>query len=69
MGVDMANEVLEKIADDVRAMQSSIDNASELVTALREAGEEVGTLERELHDLELRRGRWVRMLQAHGLEV
>lgn len=65
----MANEVLEGIAEDIKKITSSIKEAGVLITAMKEAGEDTAKLEADLRDLEIRKQRWVRMLESRGIKV
>ena len=63
----MTNPVLERIAEEIKDIEASISEARELIEAMREAGEDVSTLERTLVELETRKERWSRMLKARGI--
>ena len=62
----MANETLKAIGEDINKITESIAEAEELVSALKEAGEETATLESELRTLKVRKGKWERMLRNRG---
>lgn len=61
------NDVLKGVAEDIKTIEPKINEARELVNAMREAGEPVTQLLSELRDLEIRKTKWERMLSARGL--
>jgi len=63
----MANEILETISKDIHEIDAIIVEAKELISAMKEAGEDVHELEAELRLLEVRKTKWERMLSARGL--
>ena len=63
----MPSQVLKDIAADFARVEPAIKEAEELISAMREAGEETTTMEAELRTLKLRKGKWERMLKARGL--
>lgn len=65
----MANEVLQGIADDISKISESIKQGDELISAAKEAGEDVSGLASDLSQLKIRRERWVRMLKGRGINV
>jgi len=62
----MANEILKGIAADIKDVQIAIDEASDLIAAMKEAGETVTELETDLRDLKIRKVKWEKMLAARG---
>ncbi len=63
----MPSEVLKNIAKDFPQVQPAVDEARELITALKEAGEPTTDLETELRALIIRKKKWETMLKARGL--
>lgn len=63
----MSSEVLKTIAGDFKKVDPAIEEAEELITAMREAGEDVVSMEAELRVLKTRKTKWTRMLKARGL--
>ena len=63
----MASEVLRNIARDFSQVQPAIDEATELIAALKEAGEPTADLEAELRALKIRQKKWETMLRARNL--
>lgn len=63
----MPSEVLKNIAKDFHQVQPAIDEAQELITAMKEAGEPTGDMEAELRALKIRQTKWSTMLKARGL--
>ena len=62
----MANETLKAIGEDINKITESIAEAEELVSAMKEAGEETATLEQDLRTLRVRKEKWERMLKNRG---
>ena len=63
----MANEILSRIKVDVDKVNTALIEAQELISALKEAGEDVSTMEMDIRDLERRKMKWEKMLQARGI--
>lgn len=63
----MANEILEGIAQDLVTVESALAEAKDLVSAMKEAGEDVSGWETEIRALEIRKVKWERMLQGRGI--
>jgi hypothetical protein len=63
----MPSQVLIDIASDFKRVEPAIEEAEELIKAMREAGEDTTTMEAELRTLKIRKGKWERMLKARGL--
>jgi len=62
----VANEILKGIAADIKDVQVAIDEASDLISAMKEAGETVTEMETDLRDLKIRKIKWEKMLAARG---
>ena len=65
----MPSEVLKNIAADFKQVQPAIDEAEELIQALKDAGESTADLEAELRALKIRQKKWHTMLKNRGLLV
>ena len=63
----MSNEILQGAAQDLLEADSSIANAEELISAMKEAGEDVSELEANLRSVKMRKTKWERMLKARGI--
>lgn len=63
----MTSQVLRDIASDFKRVDPAIKEAEELISAMREAGEDTTQMEADLRGLKLRKGKWERMLKARGL--
>jgi len=63
----MPSEVLKNIAEDFKKIDPAVNEAQELIDAMREAGEETAEMEAELRTLKTRKVKWERMLKARGL--
>lgn len=63
----MDNEILQNIAEDIKGVNDKIEEARDLISAMKEAGEETGELETELRKLVIRKTKWENMLHARGL--
>lgn len=63
----MPSEVLKTIAGDFKKVDPAIEEAEELIAAMKEAGEDVVSMESELRLLKIRKTKWTRMLKARGL--
>ncbi|MBW8036355.1 MAG: hypothetical protein FVQ79_12175 [Planctomycetes bacterium] len=63
----MANEILKGIAEDMKEVDVAITEARDLVSAMKEAGEDVSALESDMRDLEIRKVKWDRMLKSRGV--
>lgn len=63
----MPSQVLKDIASDFARVEPAIQEADELIKAMREAGEDTTQMEADLRSLKLRKGKWERMLKARGL--
>lgn len=63
----MPSQVLKDIAADFKRVDPAITEAEELITAMREAGEDTVSMEADLRTLKARKTKWERMLKARGL--
>lgn len=63
----MPSEVLKNIAEDFKRVDPAILEAEELITAMREAGEDTAKMEAEIRTLKTRKTKWERMLKTRGL--
>jgi len=63
----MASEILKTIASDIHDIDGIIEEAEELISAMKEAGEETHDQVASLQLLKVRKAKWQRMLQARGL--
>jgi len=60
------NEIYKKIAEDVKGINESIVTARDLISALREAGENVDQMKSKLDELERKKVKWEKMLANRG---
>jgi len=65
----MGDEILQEIAVDVKDIQTAIDRAKVLISAMKEAGEDTHEMEADIRLLEVRKTKWERMLKARGISV
>ncbi len=65
----MADEILQEIAADVKDIQTAIDRAKVLISAMKEAGEDTHEMESDIRLLEIRKTKWERMLKARGISI
>ena len=65
----MADEILESIAKDITEINQKIVQAKTLITAMKEAGEDVHEMEADIRTLEVRKVKWERMLHARGITI
>ena len=63
----MPSEVLKNIAEDFKRVDPAIQEAEELILAMREAGEDTVKMEAEIRTLKTRKTKWERMLKTRGL--
>ena len=62
----MEQEILAKIATEMQDVENAIDVAKDLISALKEVGEDVVERESELRNLEKRKVKWKKMLAKRG---
>ena len=65
----MAEDILGKVAQDLSSINENVFLARELISALKDAGEEVTEQENNLRTLERRKVRWEKMLQERGYAI
>lgn len=63
----MPNEILKTIAGDIQEVNDKIEEARELIGAMKEAGEDTHEMEADLRLLTVRKNKWENMLHARGL--
>lgn len=63
----MPNQILETIAKDIHEVDSIVEEAEELISAAKEAGEDTKEQEAAMMLLKVRKMKWQRMLQNRGL--
>ena len=61
--------MFQRIARDLKAIKSQYATSSDLISAMKEAGEDVSEQESALRALEIRQDKWERMLNARGYKV
>jgi hypothetical protein len=62
----MADDVLAKVASDLKTVNAEISNASSLIQVLKEAGEDTVKPEADLRQLIIKRDKWQRTLEDRG---
>jgi flagellar biosynthesis chaperone FliJ len=62
----MADETLQQIRQSIDQLNTTIDRAKSLISALSEAGEDVTKLRQDLNSLEIRKNKWETMLKNRG---
>lgn len=62
----MADDVLAKVASDLKTVNGEIESASSLIQVLKEAGEDTVKAESDLRQLTIKRDKWQRTLEARG---
>jgi len=62
----MADDVLAKVASDLKTVNGEISNASSLIQVLKEAGEDTVKAESDLRQLIIKRDKWQRTLEDRG---
>jgi flagellar biosynthesis chaperone FliJ len=62
----MADETLQQIRSSIDQLNTTIDRAKTLISALSEAGEDVTKLRQDLSSLEIRKNKWENMLKNRG---
>jgi len=63
----MPQEILTRVAEDIKDVDVRLVQARELIMAMKEAGEDVTPMETDIRQLETRRNKWERMLKARGI--
>lgn len=62
----MSDSILQSVANDLGATNEQIEQAEELISVMKEAGEPVGELEAELINLKRRKEKWQQVLEQRG---
>jgi len=65
----MADPILESIAKDITEINQKIAQAKNLISAMKEAGEDVHEMVADIQTLEVRKVKWERMLHARGITI
>lgn len=65
----MADPVLESVAEDIKNITRELTRAKTLVEVLKEAGEDTAKLESDIRNLEIRKKKWERVLNARGIST
>ena len=60
------SEVLKSIAIDLKTLEPQIAEATELVAIMKEAGESVTDMERDLRSLKIKQEKWQKILKSRG---
>ncbi len=63
---EVKEPVLEGVAEDIKTISKELDRAKSLTTVLKEAGEDVSKVEADIRNLEIRKKKWERVLNARG---
>lgn len=63
----MAHPALERVAERFPEMEQALEEAKDLIDAMREAGEDVKEVESLYREQQLSVNRWRVMLKARGL--
>lgn len=61
--------MFNRIARDLSSIKSQYEVAVDLISAMKEAGEDVTEVESTLRALEVRKDKWSRMLESRGYKV
>jgi len=67
MAEEEARKILAEIAKRIKELETDFATAKELISAMREAGEDVTELEAMLREVESRKRRWEMMLRRRGI--
>lgn len=62
----MEGDVLARVANDLKTVNTEISNASSLIEILKEAGEDTIKAEADLRQLMIKRDKWQRTLENRG---
>ena len=65
----MDNDIYKSLANDIAEINTAISQAKELISAMKEAGEDTHEFEADLKTLEIRKVKWERMLKARGISI
>lgn len=63
----MSDAILQGVAADIAEADAALDTATELIDAMKEAGEDVSEMESTVRALRTRKNKWVSMLKARGI--
>jgi hypothetical protein len=63
----MSDVTLQQVAENVKAINTNITNAQNLINALSEAGEDTTKLKQDLNSLIIRKNKWENMLKNRGI--
>lgn len=59
-------EVYQKIATDIKSIDEAMANAQDLISAVKEVGEDVTSYETTLKELARKKVKWERVLKSRG---
>ena len=62
----MSDNIMQDIATQLQEIDNAIYEAKDLISALKEVGEDVTDKEAELRNLEKRKVKWAEMLKKRG---
>ena len=65
----MSNEILQGIAQDLSEADAAVETAEVLLSAMKEAGEDVTELETNLRAVKMRKAKWEKMLKSRGISA
>ncbi len=65
----MANPVLESVAEDLKTITANLEQAEDLVSVMKEAGEPTQKLEQDIRQLKIRKEKWERVLNSRGIST
>lgn len=65
----MSDIMFQRIARDLSSIKSQYVVAVDLISAMKEAGEDTTEVESTLRGLQIRQDKWTRMLEARGFKV
>ena len=63
----MASEILKSVKEDLLKLEPSILEAEELLDVMKEVGEDVVEMTKELRSLKTRKEKWERVLKARNI--
>jgi len=63
----MASQVLKGVKDDLIKLEPMIAEAKDLVEFMRDAGEDVTEMNRQIRTLEIRKEKWERVLASRNI--
>jgi hypothetical protein len=65
----MANEALDYVYQNIKESKERIKIVEDLISAMREAGEDTSSLTAELNSAKLRMQKWENMLKGRGYKL